>query len=99
MRARVGSGPVIAVDPSPEVEPVTAAPFDPGLSGWRVLGRRHNPLAPPGRIPNVIDILSRSNGLSGVRHQRAALADDRIDLLLRPPNAASTLPTSKAVSG
>ena len=32
MRARIGSGSVIAVDLFPGVEPVTAAPFDPGLS-------------------------------------------------------------------
>jgi predicted acylesterase/phospholipase RssA len=85
MRARIGSGPVVAVDLTPEVEPVTAAPFDPGLSGWRVLGRRLNPLAPSRPMPSVIDILSRSTGLSGVRHRRAALADNRVDLMLRPP--------------
>ena len=85
MRARIGSGPVVAVDLFQDVEPVTAAPFDSGLSGWRVLGHRLNPLAPPRPVPTVIDILSRSTGLSGVRHQRAALASDRVDLLLRPP--------------
>jgi predicted acylesterase/phospholipase RssA/CRP-like cAMP-binding protein len=85
MRARIGSGPVIAVDLTPEVEPVTAAPFDPGLSGWRVLGRRLNPLVPARPMPSVIDILSRSTGLSGVRHRRAALASNRVDLMLRPP--------------
>ncbi len=85
MRARIGSGPVVAVDLFQDVEPVTAVPFDSGLSGWRVLGHRLNPLAPARPVPNVIDILSRSTGLSGVRHQRAALAGDRVDLLLRPP--------------
>jgi predicted acylesterase/phospholipase RssA len=85
MRARIGSGPVVAIDLNPEVEPVTAAPFGPGLSGWRVLGRRLNPLAPPQPMPSVIDILSRSTGLSGVRHRRAALTGNRADLLLRPP--------------
>ena len=85
MRARIGSGPVVAVDLFQDVEPVTAAPFDSGLSGWRVLGHRLNPLAPSRPVPTVIDILSRSTGLSGVRHQRAALASDRVDLLLRPP--------------
>jgi hypothetical protein len=29
--------------------------------------------------------LSRANGLSGVRAQRATLAEHQIDLLLRPP--------------
>jgi predicted acylesterase/phospholipase RssA len=85
MRARVGSGSVIAVDLAPEVEPMTAAPFDPGLSGWRVLVSRLNPLATAAKMPSVIDILSRSTGLSGVRHQRATLTDDQVDLLLHPP--------------
>ena len=85
MRARVGSGSIVAVDVSPEVEPLTAAPFEPGLSGWRVLGRRLNPFAAPQPVPGIADILIRSTGLSQVRHRRAALDDDRVDLLLRPP--------------
>jgi len=85
MRARIGSGSVVAVDLFPDMEPVTTAPFDPGLSGWRVLGHRLNLLAPSRPVPTVIDILTRSTSLSGVRHQRAALASDRVDLLLRPP--------------
>jgi predicted acylesterase/phospholipase RssA len=84
MRERVGSGCIVAVDLTPEVEPVTAAPFGPGLSGWRVLARRLNPLAARRPVPTVFDILSRSNGLSQVRHQRTALAADTVDLLLRP---------------
>ena len=84
MRARIGSGPVVAVDLFQDVEPVTSAPFDPGLSGWRVLGRRLNLLAPPQPVPSVFDILTRSTGLSGVRRKRATLADDRVDLLLHP---------------
>jgi predicted acylesterase/phospholipase RssA len=69
------------------VEPPTVTPFEGGMSGWRVLGRRLNPLAPAQPFPNVVDILSRSTGLSQVRHRRAALDDHRIDLLLRPPVA------------
>jgi predicted acylesterase/phospholipase RssA len=84
MRERVGSGCVIAVDLAPEVEPFTTAPFGPGISGWRVLAHRLNPRAPSRPAPTVFDILSRSTGLAQVRYQRAALADDRIDLLLRP---------------
>jgi hypothetical protein len=56
-------------------------------------------LAPPGRIPNVIDVLSRSNGLSDVRHERAALADHQIDLLLRPPIAGLGALDSKSSGG
>jgi predicted acylesterase/phospholipase RssA/CRP-like cAMP-binding protein len=85
MRARVGSGCVIAVDLLPEVEPLTAAPFGPGLSGWRVLWHRVNPVGAPWSVPSVADIMSRSIGLSQVRQRRAALTGDRADLLLRPP--------------
>jgi len=85
MRGRIGSGAIVAVDVSPEVEPLTTAPFGPGLSGWRVLGRRLNPFTAPQPVPGVADVLSRSTGLSQVRHRRAL--DDRVDLLLRPPVA------------
>jgi predicted acylesterase/phospholipase RssA/CRP-like cAMP-binding protein len=87
MRGRVGHGRIVAVDLSPEVEPLTVMPFEAGLSGWRVLGRRLNPFRPPQAVPNVVDILSRSTGLSQIRHQRATLDDGRIDLLIRPPVA------------
>jgi len=36
-------------------------------------------------VPSVVDILIRSTSLSGIRHKRATLADDRVDLLLHPP--------------
>jgi NTE family protein/lysophospholipid hydrolase len=51
MRARIGSGSIVAVDLFPDVEPMTAAPFDSDLSGWRVLGRRLNPLRRPAAAP------------------------------------------------
>jgi predicted acylesterase/phospholipase RssA/CRP-like cAMP-binding protein len=85
MRGRVGTGTIIAVDVSPEVEPLTTAPFAPGLSGWRVLGRRLNPFAARQALPGIADILSRSTGLSQVRSRRGL--DDRVDLMLRPPVA------------
>jgi NTE family protein/lysophospholipid hydrolase len=83
MRGRVASGTIVAVDVSPEVEPLTAAPFDTGLSGWRVLGRRLNPFAASQLVPGIAEILSRSTGLSQVRNRRAL--DDHVDLVLRPP--------------
>ena len=89
MRSRIGNGSIVAVDLSPKVDPLTAtAPFEAGLSGWRVLGRRLNPFAPPRPLPSVADILSRSTGLSQVRRRHAALDGNRVDLLLRPPVAA-----------
>jgi len=87
MRRRIGSGRVIAVDVSSEVEPLSVEPYGPGLSGWRVLGRRLNPFTPPRPVPGNADILNRSTGLSQVRRRRAVLGDDRVDLLLRPPVA------------
>ncbi len=85
MRGRVGTGSIVAVDVSPEVEPLTIAPFEPGLSGWRVLGRRLNPFAAPQPVPGIADVLTRSTGLSQVRSRRTL--EDRVDLLLRPPVA------------
>ncbi len=87
MRDRVGAGSIIAVDVTSETEPLTVAPYGPGLSGWRVLGRRLNPLTPAHPVPGIAEILNRSTGLSQVRHRRAALDDDRVDLVLRPPVA------------
>jgi predicted acylesterase/phospholipase RssA len=88
MRVRLGSGCVVAVDLSPDVEPLNTAPFAHGLSGWQVLRAHLNPFGTPRPVPNVVDILSRSTGLSQIRRRRAALAGDGIDLLLHPPIAA-----------
>ena len=85
MRGRIGSGAIVAVDVSPEVEPLITAPFGTGLSGWRVLGRRLNPFVSAQPVPGIADVLSRSTGLSQVRSRRAL--EDRVDLLLRPPVA------------
>jgi predicted acylesterase/phospholipase RssA/CRP-like cAMP-binding protein len=87
MRERVGSGCVIAVSLSQGAGPLTVPSFEPGLSGWRVLGRRINPFAESMRIPGIAEILTRSTGLSQLRNRRAALVDDSVDLLLRPPAA------------
>jgi predicted acylesterase/phospholipase RssA/CRP-like cAMP-binding protein len=88
MRRLIGQGRIVAVDVSPEVEPLTAAaPFEAGLSGWRVLGQRLNPFTPPRPVPGIVPILTRATGLSQVRHRRALLDGDRVDLLLRPPAA------------
>jgi predicted acylesterase/phospholipase RssA/CRP-like cAMP-binding protein len=87
MRHRVGAGRIIAVDVGSEVEPLAVAPYGPGLSGWRVLGRRLNPFTPPHPVPGIAEILNRSTGLSQVRYRRAARDDDRVDLLLSPPVA------------
>jgi len=88
MRDMIGQGRIVAVDVSPEVEPLAAAaPFEAGLSGWRVLGQRLNPFTPPRPVPGIVPILTRSTGLSEVRRRRALLDGDGVDLLLRPPVA------------
>ena len=87
MRDRVGVGSVIAVDVASETEPLTVAPYGPGLSGWRVLGRRLNPFTPAHPVPGIAEILNRSTGLSQIRRRRAALDDARVDLVLHPPVA------------
>jgi predicted acylesterase/phospholipase RssA len=85
MHERVGHGSIVAVDVSPEVVPLTAAPFETPLSGWRVLGRRLNRFVEPRPLPGIAEILIRSTGLSEVPRRRVKLEDDRVDLVLRPP--------------
>jgi predicted acylesterase/phospholipase RssA len=70
------------------VEPLNTIPFEHGLSGWQVLKSHLNPFGTPRPVPNVVDILTRSTGLSQIRQRRAVLARDSIDLLLHPPIAA-----------
>lgn len=88
MRDRVGSGCVIAVDLSQDVEPLNPVLFEHGLSSWQMLKTHLNPFSTLRPVPNVADILSRSTGLAQVQRRRAALANDGIDLLLHPPTAA-----------
>ena len=99
MRRHAGAGTIIAVDLSPDVEPLAVAPFGPGLSGWRVLASRVSPFAASQPVPGVADILSRSTALSQVRHRRAALDVDRVDLLLRPPTSGVRILDFKAGVG
>ena len=85
MRERVGSGTVIAVDLLPEMDKLESSPFEPELSGWRALGRRLRPSIGSSSVPTILDVMSRSNALAGVRAQRDVLATTRVDLYLRPP--------------
>jgi len=75
MRGRVGNGCIVAVDVSPEVEPLTAAPFEAGMSGWRVLECRLNPFVPPVAGISTLDF---KGGLAlievGYRHAIEALS-------------------------
>jgi len=50
-----------------------------------VLGGRLNPFAASLTVPGIAQILIRSTGLSQLRHRRAGLDYDSVDLLLRPP--------------
>ena len=85
MRERVGSGTVIAVDLLPEMDKLQSSPFEPELSGWRALGRRLRPSLGSSSVPTILDVMSRSNTLAGVRAQHDVLATTRVDLYLRPP--------------
>jgi predicted acylesterase/phospholipase RssA len=85
MRVRVGSGTVIAVDLLPEMDRLESTPFEPELSGWRALGKRLRPSIGSYSVPTILDVMSRSNALAGVRAQRDVLATTRVDLYLRPP--------------
>jgi NTE family protein/lysophospholipid hydrolase len=87
MRRR-GVGRVIAVDLHRDVDVASPAPFDPDVSGWRMLRRRFRKTDP---VPNVLEITMRAKDISSLRAQRAALADRPPDLLLTPPLASTPL--------
>jgi NTE family protein/lysophospholipid hydrolase len=87
MRERIPLGTVVAVDLFPGIAAYTSDTSELTVSGWRELGRRlRTPShARAGRAPGIVDVLSRSNALSGVRWRQSTVSSHRIDLHLQPP--------------
>jgi predicted acylesterase/phospholipase RssA/CRP-like cAMP-binding protein len=60
MRARVGSGTVIAVNVNPRHEKAREWDFEPSINGWQVLRSRVNPLAKAPRVPSLSGTILRA---------------------------------------
>jgi len=69
------NGKVIAVDVSPAVDLQEIPPYGDGLSGWRVLWHKLNPLLSPLVMPGIRSILRRSGELASISNRQQMLAE------------------------
>jgi predicted acylesterase/phospholipase RssA len=84
MRERV-DGRIVAVDLEPKVDLRYEDPFEPTLSGWRILAGKLNPFGRAPRVPNLVQIVLRAKQVGGDHAQRSVLAQHEVDLYLQPP--------------
>jgi predicted acylesterase/phospholipase RssA/CRP-like cAMP-binding protein len=85
MRRLIMGGPLVAVDLLPEIERLPSAPFGPAMSGWRALASVLRGRFGSSSVPDIMDVITRSNALAGVRAQKELLDSYNVDLYLRPP--------------
>ncbi len=84
MRKYNESGIVIAVDVNVREDLLDNTENKGGISGWKVLANKLNPMAPKIKIPNMIEILTRASIIGGLA-QRKKMMDGYADLYLQPP--------------
>lgn len=81
-----GGSRIIAVDVSPEGDPIAAGDVGTHLSGWRLFaGRLRHPRSRL-PVPGIVELLSRTVAVAGL-HFRQQLGSPAADLLLQPPVA------------
>jgi predicted acylesterase/phospholipase RssA/CRP-like cAMP-binding protein len=86
MRRLNGGSRIIAVDVSPTTDMFAPGELQHAISGWRVLaGRIRHPRTPPA-VPGIVETLSRTVAVAGLRLEREQRGDAP-DLLLQPPVA------------
>ncbi|MGC8486838.1 MAG: patatin-like phospholipase family protein [Clostridia bacterium] len=91
MRRIAGGAQVIGVQASPPTDPFAHYEFDSGISGWRILWHRLNPLVPNLKVPSIASILLRSVEVkSAVRPADVPGADDP-DILIWPDTSTFKL--------
>ena len=74
---KVGGGPVVAVNVTPEKDLAVSGPYPEAISGWNLLlNRRHI------KVPGILSIIMRTTMLASTR-ERKRVVDD-VDLLLNP---------------
>ncbi len=74
---RVGGGPVVAVNVTPEKDLAVSGPYPEAISGWNLLLKRQHV-----KVPGILSIIMRTTMLASTR-ERKRVTDD-IDLLLNP---------------
>jgi predicted acylesterase/phospholipase RssA len=85
MRARLRGGTLVASDLHLDVETEVREPFEPSLSGWRLLARKLNPLSAAPDAPSIFSVLQRTMELGEHGSRAERIAATPIDLHLRPP--------------
>jgi predicted acylesterase/phospholipase RssA len=84
MRRRIGTGRIIAIDPSPQSRPERFDPLEPDVSGVRLLAERLVPFRRRRRVPSIGEMVQRTV-MAGSRHLRQRVADqDPSTLTLQP---------------
>jgi predicted acylesterase/phospholipase RssA len=83
-------GPIIAVNlRAPAQLTAGELPEDGVVSGWRMLGRRLNPLQQKVRVPSLVEILTRASEVGGAEAARAL--EQSADFVLHPPTGDHAL--------
>ncbi len=75
---------VIAVDVNAREDLLNNTENSGGISGWKILLNKLNPMAPKIKMPNIIETLTRSSIIGGLA-QRKKMLDGYADLYLQPP--------------
>ncbi|MCQ8105211.1 patatin-like phospholipase domain-containing protein [Methylomonas sp. SURF-2] len=84
MRELNQGGRVIAVDVNEREDLLNNTDHLGGISGWRLLWHRLNPLAPRIQMPGMVQILTRASMIGGLAQQKK-MREGLADLYLQPP--------------
>ncbi len=89
MHDQLQGGRVIAVDVEPSIDLKVGRPFEPSISGWKLLLNQINPLRESLQVPRMAAVVARSQAVRGPHDGRWRLDEDAGDVLLRPPTGGS----------
>ena len=84
MERYVEGGRIVAVDVSPKEDLLSNADYDRGLSGWKILEAKLNPLSAPIKVPSIIDIMARAAEMGSLAKQKLVMGGFA-DVYLAPP--------------
>ena len=89
MHEELQGGTVIAVDVEPSIDLKIGRPFEPSVSGWRILANQLNPFRPALQVPRMASVVARAQAIRGPQGGRSRLKVEAGDVLLQPPTAGS----------
>ena len=89
MHDQLQGGRVIAVDVEPSIDLKVGRPFEPAVSGWKLLFNQLNPLRESLQVPRMAAVVARSQAVRGPHHGGWRLDEAAGDVVLRPPTAGS----------